>query len=76
MNVEDILGYAQLKAGKFRKDIKRFNIQRAINEIIAIQSYQADSKGIVIATDFIGFTPRKEFENLYKPYSKKTPMKC
>jgi len=36
LNVEDILGYAQLKAGKFRKIIKRFNIKRAIDEIISI----------------------------------------
>jgi len=39
MNVEDILGFAQLKAGKFKKVEKRFNIKRAIEEIISIQSY-------------------------------------
>jgi hypothetical protein len=37
LNVEDILGYAQLKAGKFRKIIKSFNVKRAIDEIISIQ---------------------------------------
>jgi hypothetical protein len=36
LNVEDILGFAQLKAGKFVKDIKRFNIKRCIDEIISI----------------------------------------
>ena len=36
MNVEDILGYAQLKAGKFKKDIKRFNIKRAVEEVVSI----------------------------------------
>ena len=36
LNVEDILGYAQLKAGKFVKIIKKFNIKRAIDEIVAI----------------------------------------
>ena len=30
LNVEDILGYAQLKAGKFVKGIKPFNIHRAV----------------------------------------------
>lgn len=36
LNVEDILGFAQLKAGKFIKIIKKFNIKRAIDEIISI----------------------------------------
>lgn len=55
LNVEDILGFAQLKAGKFIKIIKKFNIKRAIEEIISIQQYQAASKGIDISTEFIGF---------------------
>ena len=36
LNVEDILGFAQLKAGKFIKIIKKFNVKRAIDEIISI----------------------------------------
>lgn len=36
LNVEDILGYAQLKAGKFTKIIKKFNIKRCIDDIIGI----------------------------------------
>jgi signal transduction histidine kinase len=36
LNVEDILGFAQLKAGKFTKIIKRFNIKRCIEDIISI----------------------------------------
>lgn len=55
MNVEDILGYAQLKAGKFRKTIKKFNIKRAIDDIVQIQLYQAETKKIRISTNFIGF---------------------
>jgi signal transduction histidine kinase len=55
LNVEDILGFAQLKAGKFYKDIKKFNIKRAVQEIISIQQYQAESKNIIIESDFIGF---------------------
>ena len=46
LNVEDILGYAQLKAGKFVKNVSKFNIKRAIDEIVSIQRYQADSKNI------------------------------
>ena len=43
MNVEDILGYAQIKANKFNKVIKMFNIKRAIEDINLIQKYKADS---------------------------------
>jgi len=36
LNVEDILGFAQIKAGKFVKIVKKFNIKRAIDEIVGI----------------------------------------
>jgi hypothetical protein len=36
LNVEDILGFAQLKAGKFVKNVKKFNIKRAIDDIVSI----------------------------------------
>jgi hypothetical protein len=36
LNVEDILGFAQLKAGKFVKIIKKFSIKRAIEDIVSI----------------------------------------
>ena len=39
MNVEDILGYAQINAGKFVKTLKKFNIKKAVDDIIAIQQY-------------------------------------
>jgi hypothetical protein len=48
MNVEDILGYAQIKANKFSKVIKPFNIKRAIEDINNIQQYKADSKNITL----------------------------
>jgi signal transduction histidine kinase len=38
-HVEDILGYAQLKAGKFIKNIENFNIQKTVEDIILIQKY-------------------------------------
>ena len=55
LNVEDILGFAQLKAGKFTKTIKKFNIKRCIEDIISIQFYQAKSKDIEISAEFEGF---------------------
>jgi len=34
--VQDLLDYAQIKAGKFRKNIKPFNIREAIQEVMSI----------------------------------------
>lgn len=42
MNVEDILGFAQLKAGKFFKNISKFNLQKSLQHIIQIQQHQSD----------------------------------
>ena len=39
LNVEDILGFAQLKAGKFTKIIKKFSLRRCVEEIMSIQYY-------------------------------------
>ena len=36
LNVEDILGFAQIKAGKFVKVLKRFNLKKAIQDIQSI----------------------------------------
>ena len=35
--VHDILSFAQISGGKFRKDVSTFNIKEAINEIVSIQ---------------------------------------
>ena len=35
-NVEDILGIAQIKAGKFTKKNNKFNIKKAIEEVIQV----------------------------------------
>jgi signal transduction histidine kinase len=44
--VEDLLDYAQIKAGKFRMNLKRFDIQKTVKEVIAIQQLKADAKSI------------------------------
>jgi signal transduction histidine kinase len=55
LNVEDILGFAQIKAGKFSKIEKKFNIKRCVEEIVSILSYQAESKEVTISCQFLGF---------------------
>ena len=36
LNVEDILGYAQLQAGRFVKVIRKINIKNVVNDIMSI----------------------------------------
>ena len=35
--VQDLLDYAQIKAGKFRKNIEEFSIREAIENVMCIQ---------------------------------------
>ena len=44
--VNDILDFAQLRSGKFRKDLSYFDIKEAISEIYMIQKEKADYMGI------------------------------
>ena len=54
-NIENILAFSQLKGKKIIKYIKRFNIDRAIKEIIHIQQFQTEAKQILITTELKGF---------------------
>ena len=53
--VGDLLDFAQLQKGKFRKDEHMFNIRKCLKETIAIQEYKAQKRGIVIKTIFENF---------------------
>ena len=74
MNVQDILDYAQLKAGKFIKVIKPFNIRRAVEDIRSIQEYQAQGRNITITSEFIGFSAKKGLTGKYKNNEKNIPI--
>jgi len=39
--VQDFLDYAQIKEGKFRKQIKAFNIREAVENVMCIQRKKA-----------------------------------
>ena len=41
--IQDLLDYAQIRAGKFRKNLKNFNIKSAVNEIVQMQKKKAQS---------------------------------
>ena len=44
--VQDLLDYAQIKAGKFRLNIQPFDIIDAIENVMSIQKFKADERGI------------------------------
>jgi signal transduction histidine kinase len=39
--VQDLLDFAQIKANKFRKNFKKFDIREAINKIMSYQNIKA-----------------------------------
>ena len=51
--VQDLLDFAQIKAGKFRKNIKLFNIKEAIDQVVAIQSYKAKKQGVELLVEYV-----------------------
>ena len=53
--VNDILDFAQLKSGKFRKNCQMFNPKDAINEVILIQKLKAEFLGVKLSCIFEGF---------------------
>ena len=53
--VGDLLDFAQMSNGKFRKVEEFFNIKKVIEEIIQIQEFKAKKKGILIETIYKNF---------------------
>lgn len=53
--VNDLLDFAQLKSGKFRKNISCFSIYEAIKEVESIQEEKAEFLGIELLTIWEGF---------------------
>lgn len=58
--VDDLLDYAQLNAGKFRKVEKNFNLSEAIQEIIDIQSDKAEMMGVKLSCQY---KPQRIYDN-------------
>ena len=53
--VQDLLDYAQIKAGKFRLNIQPFDIIDAIENVMTIQKLKAQERGIdyyIVAENF------------------------
>ena len=50
--VNDMLDYAQLSAGQFRKLYSKFNVRNSINEIIDVMAFKAKELGITLHTKY------------------------
>ena len=50
--VNDMLDYAQLSSGKFRKNYTRINLVDSISEIIEVLNYKASELGITLKKSF------------------------
>ena len=61
--VNDMLDYAQLSAGQFRKLSSKFNLATAINEILEVMNYKAEELGIKLTTKFRNFAPGPKLIN-------------
>lgn len=57
----DLLCLSQIEKGTFRKNISRFNLEEAVEEILYIQKEKADFKEINVEVIYIGF-PGNNFE--------------
>ena len=61
--VQDLLDYAQIKAGKFRKNISTFDIRESIEKVMCIQREKANEKGIQFEAKFLNF--QRESDDAY-----------
>ena len=53
--VNDMLDFAQLRSGKFRRDLSSFNIKEAIQEIVNVQLLKAEFQGIKLSFVMVNF---------------------
>ena len=51
--IQDLLDYAQIKAGKFRKVIAEFNIKEAVEEMMSIEIDKAEIKGVNLFVEYV-----------------------
>ena len=50
--LQDLLDYSQINNNKFRQNIEEFDIKQSIDEIIQIQKFKAQMKGIELKANF------------------------
>ena len=50
--IQDLLDYSQIKAGKFRKNLKHFDIKNTVKEAFGILKTKADAKNVRLEHQF------------------------
>ena len=58
--IQDLLDYSQIKAGKFRKNIKQFNLKEALEDIMILFKRNAEIIGLDFFLEFKNFTERSD----------------
>ena len=56
--MNDILDFAQLRAGKFRKNEVNFFINVAVDELIKVQKFKAEQMGVSLQSSYENFESR------------------
>ena len=49
--IQDMLDYSQINQGKFRQNIKEFDLEKSVREIMNMQIIKAEDKGIFLSCD-------------------------
>jgi len=61
--IQDLLDYAQIKAGKFRQNIQEFNVREAIEEVMSISRYNVNED---VVKFFVTYDNILEEDNIFK----------
>ena len=73
--IQDLLDYAQIKAGKFRKKFTTFNIRESIEKVVSIQKLKAESKGLNMPIVFENIAESREaYQRNFLSDGKYSPM--
>lgn len=71
--IQDLLDYAQIKAGKFRKNVQSFNIREAIEKVMCIQRQKAIENKVCFTVEYENIAEGKEqisFDDDFSPIIK------
>ena len=50
--IQDLLDYAQIKAGKFRMNLTHFDLKQSVKDVIEILQQKAEAKNIILVQNF------------------------
>ena len=53
--INDMLDYAQLSSGQFRKFFKKFNVVDSVEDVVSIMKFKAEKLGVEIYINFDNF---------------------